>query len=262
MPYANSSCPRPLSYVLHLFVYQATTLTPAERLALIIEGLCQAIARRAVPRHLGGMAEGSSKPQDCWKGHGGGLAGPRLAGPFLLLIWRRLRRITARFAARAAARYVANPLAPSCPSSCPSAPRPHWQRHYQPNPLPRRKAWLLILVPETASFASQLRHFLADPEVAILLAAAPKLQSILRPLCHMLNIRAAQFPSMQAIPAQASPPLPDAAPAARAIHCGALPWPAAPQAAPIAVLPVASSPCTTPPPAPAAPLPVFLHALA
>ena len=241
---AHAACSLPVSCGLHLLVNPTTPLTPADRLALIIEGLCQAIARRAVPRH------------------GGGLAGPRLLSPFLLLIWSRLRRITTRFAARAA-RYAANPLAPSRAISCPSAPRPQRQRqrHDQPNPLPRRKAWLLILVPETAPFASQLRHFLADPEVASLLAAAPKLQSILRPLCHMLNIRATQFPSMQARSAQAPPPSPGAALAARATPRDALPWPAAPQAAPIAVLPVALSPCTTPP-APDAPLPVFLHALA
>jgi hypothetical protein len=52
-------------------VSQTAPLAPADRLALIIEGLCQAVARK------------------------GGITG--LAGPFLILIWTRLRRTVTRF---------------------------------------------------------------------------------------------------------------------------------------------------------------------
>jgi hypothetical protein len=163
------------------FVSQIASPAPADRLALIIEGLCQAVARRL------------------------GLAG--LAGPFLLLIWTRLRRIKVRFARRILAplpissRPQAVPEAMIASAAKQSRIRPHSASH----PLPRQRAWLLRLVPETASGASQLRYFLADPEVAALLAAAPKLQGILRPLCHMLGIRAAGIRAASIRPGQALP---------------------------------------------------------
>jgi hypothetical protein len=188
--------------VLVPIVLQIAPPAPADRLALIIEGLCQAIARR------------------------GGLGG--LAGPFIILVWSRLRRIKARFARHA----ITPPPIPCRPQAVPKAVvasaakqsrgRP---KSGSPLPLPRRRAWLLRLVPETASGASQLRHFLADPEVTSLLAAAPQLHRILRPLCRMLGIR----------PDQALPPpsqLPDAAPAPHPISSDA-----PPRAAPIAVPP-------------------------
>ena len=55
--------------------------------------------------------------------------------------------------------------------------------------LPRRFGWLIRLLPETACSRSQLSHFLSDPELAALLAAAPQLDLVLRRLCHMLGIR-------------------------------------------------------------------------
>lgn len=55
--------------------------------------------------------------------------------------------------------------------------------------LPRRFGWLISLVPyEAAGFASQLRHLLADPEMAALLAASPRMIRLLRPLCRMLGV--------------------------------------------------------------------------
>ncbi|HET9147406.1 MAG TPA: hypothetical protein VFN77_05115 [Acetobacteraceae bacterium] len=140
----------------------------AGHFALIIEGMCQIIARRV---------------------------GLGLAGPLIILIRARLRRYAARFAHATTTPYR------------PSKPRPNRLRPSRPHPLPRRKAWLLRLVPETASGASQLRHFLADPELAALLAADPRFNRILRPLCRMLGIRAASLH-----PAKAAPP-PDAPPA-------------------------------------------------
>ena len=192
-----------------LLVFVSQTVPPAlsDRFALIIEGLCQAVARRV------------------------GLGG--LAGPFIILIWSRLRRLATRFACHA--------VAPLSSQAAPEAviARAAKQSKRRPRsasqPLPRHRAWLLRLVPEAASGASQLRHFLADPEVASLLAQAPQLRRILRPLCHMLGIRAAQ-----ALPplSQSLSHLPAQPPDVPANPCHAPPQLAAPRpAAPIALPP-------------------------
>jgi hypothetical protein len=199
-----------MGYGLFPFVSQTTPTAPAsvmaDRLALIIEGLCHAVARRGSARS-------------------GGLAG--LAGPFIVLIWSRLRRIATRFA-----RHATIPPAPSRPAK----PRPARPRQSRPHLLPRRKAWLLRLVPEAAAGASQFRHFLADPETASLLAAAPQLLGILNPLCRMLGIRAMQAPRPPAAPP------PDAAPSRATLSH------APPHAAPITTAaPLIVPPWTTPP---------------
>jgi hypothetical protein len=216
-------------------VSQTIPFTPAVRFALIIEGLCQAVARRV------------------------GLGG--LPGPFIILVWSRLRRLATRFARHAATPSPIPPRPQAVPENVPevmvasaakqSSGRPQSASPLLPRPLlPRNRAWLLRLVPEAASGASQLRYFLADPEVASLLAAAPKLQAILRPLCHMLGIRATQ-----ALPTQTSPP--DTAPDA-----SSSPYVASKQAAP-ATLPPSTTPplLDAPPPALARHIPA-LHSLA
>jgi hypothetical protein len=157
-------------------------LTPsaaAAQLAAIIDLLCRTVAARV--------------------GRGG------LAGPLILLICARLRRMAARFAAHIARAGTPSPLrrnrgaARPRPASAPKAPA-----------LPRRVAWLLRLVPETAVGASQLQHLLAGPEMAALVAAAPRTGRILRPLCRMLGVRPPAFlalppPARRAPPAQAAP---------------------------------------------------------
>jgi hypothetical protein len=193
-----------MGYVLLLFVTQSASLAPADRFTLIIEGLCHAVA---------------------WRG---GILG-RVAAPLIILIWSRLRRIATRFAH----------IATTAPS--PARPRPGRLRRSPPLPLPRRKAWLLRLAPEVASGASQLRHFLADPEVATLLAADPRFGRILRPLCFALGIRAAGIRAAGIRFAQALPP-PDAAPSVRPI-----PYVAPEQAPPATAPPAAYPPSTTPP---------------
>jgi len=152
---------------------------PAERLTLIIDLLCRATAAR--------------------------IAGGRLAGPVILLIWTYLRRLQSRFvrlaarieAGRAQARRRATPRAPA------SRPRP-------PR-LPRGVAWLVRLVPEAASGASQLQHLLTEPEMAALIEAAPQAGRLLRPLCRMLGVApppALALPARRAAPA--APPRPAA----------------------------------------------------
>ncbi len=133
-----------------------SSTTPAQRLALIIEGLRRAVAAQ--------------------------IAGRRLAGPFIILICSRLGRL-AGLAARVSAG-TAGPRRRAASRQPSKRPRPTYQR------LPRRFAWLLPLVPgEAAAYGSQLQHLLADPEMAALIAAAPQAGRILRPLCRMLGVR-------------------------------------------------------------------------
>ncbi len=159
-----------------------TGLSPslAQRMALIIAGLCQAVAVRG--------------------------ARNRAMQPATILIWTRLRRMVARFDALVArARAGSQAGAPVCadppaPASHPPAAgalgpgaaavrSPRRLPHRLPHRLPRGFAWLIRLVPEAAVYGSQVQHLLGDPELAALLAAEPKLGRILRPLCRMLAIR-------------------------------------------------------------------------
>ena len=57
--------------------------------------------------------------------------------------------------------------------------------------VPRRFAWLLPLVPcEAANYASQLRLWLAEPEMVALLRASAQARRALAPVCRMLGIEA------------------------------------------------------------------------
>ncbi len=129
---------------------------PADRFALLIEGLCRALAARS--------------------------AGGALAGSLIILIWGRLSRMAVRFS-RLAARCHAGRLPPRPVRRRPARSGP------PPARLPKNFAWLVRLVPQAAASAAQLQHLLADPEFAALAAAAPQAGRILRPLCRMLGIR-------------------------------------------------------------------------
>ncbi len=139
----------------------------SQRLALIIEALRRIIAARA--------------------------GRDRAAVPIVLLVWPYLHRLAARFEAlarrvRAGGRVVATPRTRPA-SLAPPSPAPHSlaPRCRPPRP-PRGLAWLIRLAPDAAQLGGQLRHLLADPELASLLAAAPQAGRILRPLCRMLGI--------------------------------------------------------------------------
>ena len=130
----------------------------ARRFTMVIDGLCRVTAAR--------------------------IATDRSAGPLLILIFGRLRRLAARFAALAA-RAQAGPLpSPRRRPARPGAPRNNHQR-----PLPESFAWLIRLVPETAAYGGQVQALLSDPEMAALLDAAPQAARLLRPLCRMLAVR-------------------------------------------------------------------------
>jgi hypothetical protein len=152
----------------------------------------------------------------------------RLSRPLALLILDRIRVINQRFA-RIAARIAAGSYTPrrAPPHRRLAAPKPR-----RKNPLPQGVAWLLKLVPETASYGSQLQFLLADPAMAALLAAAPaSLRRPVRSLCHMLGVApppilapvpasAARRTAPTPLPPPAAPPrtAPTSAPLARA--CG------------------------------------------
>jgi hypothetical protein len=162
-------------------------LTPAARFARLIAALCEVVAA-------------SRK---------------RLAGPLIILIWTRLRRMALRVD-RVAARVASGPLPPPRPRS--AAPRrqpvaPPAQR------LPRGFAWLVRLAPQTAFGAGQLQALLDDPAMQGLIAAAPQIGRTLRPLCRMLGVhpppslrrpspagQAAPRPALAVGPVAADPP--------------------------------------------------------
>ena len=178
--------PTPVRVSFPVMSAAAIPATPTERFAGIIDGLCRAVAAR-----------------------GGGR--DRLAGPLVILIWSRLRRIAAQIIALAArieaGRHRCYPA--RRPPRRPAAPR----RHVRPA-LPHGFAWLLPLVPwAAAGYGSQLRHLLAEPEFAALVDAAPQMRRLLRPLCRMLAV---PLPRPRA--AEPAPPPPaHPAPAASAI---------------------------------------------
>ena len=130
----------------------------SHRFGLVIDGLCRLVASR--------------------------IAQERAAGPIIILIWNRLRRIAARFARLAAdpGRRIGvkkRPLAAALPRPPVARPALRW---------PRGLAWLMRAVPGAAVFGSQLRHLLEDPEFAALLAAEPRISRLLRPLCRALAV--------------------------------------------------------------------------
>ena len=133
-----------------------------DRFALLIEALCASVAAS----HARG-----------------------LAGPVIVLIWGRLRRMAARFAAAAipaVSRRASRP-APSRPAqSRPALSRPGAEARPR---LPGGFGWLIRLSPAAACHGGQLQRLLADPEMAALLAATPRMGRLLRPLCRMLAVK-------------------------------------------------------------------------
>jgi hypothetical protein len=153
----------------------------ADRLARIVEALCRAVAARG---------------------------GRGLAGPLIILVWGRLRRLAARFTALAA-RVRAGRVAPR--------PDPRTgRRRSRRDPaklLPERFAWLVRVAPGAAAGAAQLQHLLLDPDMAALIAAAPQAGRILRPLCRMLGVIPPPALARPRRPRQPATPTGPAAPA-------------------------------------------------
>ena len=164
-----------------MFVTLITRSAATDRFAAILDALCRSVA-----------------------------ASSGMTGPLNVLIWSRLRRVAARFAAAAArvgsgvrpagmrhagmrhaARIAAEPGDTACgDTACGgtvgAASRPAASPARQR--LPGGFGWLVRLAPETTCHGSQLQHLLSDPEMTALLAAAPQIRRLLRPLCRMLAV--------------------------------------------------------------------------
>ncbi len=135
-----------------------------------------------------------------WRAVAAMIAGGRTQAAMFMLIVTRIRRIETRVLA-----LVAAIRAGRVRGGWVVEARAMRLRALAPPPaslkLPRRFAWLCVLVPyHAAGYASQLRHLLADPEMVALLAATPRLGKILRPLCQMLGIEAELLSPQQPLP--------------------------------------------------------------
>jgi hypothetical protein len=160
------------------WVAPSVPLCLAARLSLILEGLCRTIAERGLK--LGADAA--------------------LIG----FAWLRLRRLSARFTNLVEAIRAGKPpkerrrSAASSAASGARSGRAHAAAapdRMPPLPrlprLPNGFGWLLQLVPDfdVRNHASQVQHWLNDPEVAAVIAAHPRRAGrILRPLLRMLGI--------------------------------------------------------------------------
>ena len=150
-------------YVLVSFMPFVPTLTVAERIALILEGLGRAVAARIAPRGANGA----------------------MAAAMIVLVWTRVRRVEARILGLLA-RFQAGRLQVAVGKR---AGRGGGGARVASARLPCGFAWLLPMVPcDAACFAGQLRTVLAEPELVALLDAAPQAARILGPLCRMLGI--------------------------------------------------------------------------
>jgi hypothetical protein len=161
----------------------SSTLTPANRFALIIGGLRAAVAAR-----IGYYA---------------------VTAPMIVYICNRLNRINQRFQALAAlilagklpAKRMYQPRAVQEPNvvTPPADPEAAARREFFPvwRLVPTyRFGWLCMVAPNwagphyAAAWGAAMRELLADPEMAALLAATPRMGELLRPLCWGLGIEA------------------------------------------------------------------------
>jgi hypothetical protein len=145
--------------------------TPADRLATVFGWILAAVRR--------GFASNQAR-----------LEGPVQVALYGLMVRRiaqtrdRLIRLAARL--QAGWTYQPKPYAPRHP---PAGPR------REPNPLTTGSHWLFRSVPGPASGAANaaLNNLLAEPEIAAVLAAAPKpAWRILRSVCWMLGVEKPQ----------------------------------------------------------------------
>jgi hypothetical protein len=144
------------------------TLSPADRFNSLIEGLFSDITTKAT---------------NPWF--------PLSVAQLVLikLIWRRLRRMSRRFAA-ILVRFRADtpPEADSAPDHPAASSRP--SRGPRPEQPSQRLGWVIHAV----SWFVWNRHYdleemLEHPGMATLVADAPQLGSVLRPLCRMLHVK-------------------------------------------------------------------------
>jgi hypothetical protein len=149
---------------------------PAERFASIITAMRKAAADSHVARGV--------------------------SGPLILLIWNYLGRLMQKFAAIAAkvrAGALPAPRKPRSRAPLPVAEPPLPAKPRKPSLLPRGPMWMLKLFGwHVGNHACLLETLLKDPDMAALIAAAPQLGRLLRPLCRALG----RDPGAAALPPQ------------------------------------------------------------
>ncbi|HVB67371.1 MAG TPA: hypothetical protein VNE67_05895 [Acetobacteraceae bacterium] len=107
-------------------------------------------------------------------------------------LWNRLTEAAERFAVIAAHPEARTRRRPAEPAPMPADPVParrmpaHLARPRRP--LPRGFGWLARMAPETVPSGVDFAYLLAQPELAELLATAPRLWRVLRPVCRMFGI--------------------------------------------------------------------------
>jgi hypothetical protein len=170
----------------------AAALSPslAERLEWLVEGLCKVFGAQA---HKRGVE--AALAWAVWNR-------VRVLGERLIALAERAR--SGRLRARAVRRDT---------SPRPSPQSGEGEVHEVGGPtraasvLPREFGWIRGLVPETAQFAGVLSWLLRDPEMAALVGKTPQAGRILRPLCHLLGVKAPVFLRRGYVPADPPPHL-------------------------------------------------------
>jgi len=95
-------------------------------------------------------------------------------------LWLRFASLTERV--RSGKPLLARPRSASAAARGVGKPR-------APDPLPRERGWLLRWLPEADPQATdQMELMLKQPDLKLLIAVAPQVRGILRPMCHMLGI--------------------------------------------------------------------------
>ncbi len=112
-------------------------------------------------------------------------------------LWNRLTEAAERFAVIAAHPVARTRRRPAEPTpgpedAMPADPAPAHRMPARPTrprrPLPRGFGWLARMAPETVPSGVDFAYLLAQPELAELLATAPRLWRVLRPVCRMFGI--------------------------------------------------------------------------
>jgi len=167
----------------------APTLTPADRFNSLIERLFNDVRTVAT---------------NPW------IPAPPFQLVLIKLIWRRLRRMTRRFAA-----ILAHVRAGTLPA--PGSARPRPATDSAPGPRPEQPSQRLGWVIYAVSWFIWNRHYeleelLEDPETETLVAGAPQLGRVLRPLCRMLHVKPPawlRLPRRPRRPIEKFPPAPE-----------------------------------------------------
>jgi hypothetical protein len=153
-------------YVWLVMLTLTPTYSPADIFAFLIERVCGVVG-------LVGLRHG-------------------LTERLIALISGRIRRLGVRFT-RLAERVHAGRLAAVCAACRRSAsPRPVGSpdpsRVRPPSVLPRHRGWLVHWVPEADGTRDSMYWLLELPEMKELIAEAPQVGRIVRPLCRMLGV--------------------------------------------------------------------------